>query len=98
MEKSIVDIRQYKNDLRAKYKSLRKSMTPEVKAKSDTDILKKFISTKMYKECETVLVYVSTKIEVDTINIIECCLKDGKRVAVPKCIDGKRNMEFYLIK
>ena len=39
----------------------------------------------------------STKIEVDTFRIIERALADGKAVAVPRCVPGTRQMEFYRI-
>lgn len=44
---------------------------------------------------DTVLTYISTDIEVDTIEFIEEMLKSGKTVAVPKC-EGK-NMRFIKI-
>ena len=39
----------------------------------------------------------STVIEVDTRELIRQALADGKRVGVPRCIDGTRLMEFYEI-
>ena len=44
---------------------------------------------------DTVLTYISTEIEVDTIHFIEEMLKSGKIVAVPKC-EGK-DMRFIKI-
>ena len=41
--------------------------------------------------------YVSLPIEVDTLGLIERALADGKRVAVPRCIEGSHEMEFYYI-
>ncbi len=35
--------------------------------------------------------------EVDTLGLIERALADGKRVAVPRCIEGSHEMEFYYI-
>ncbi len=43
------------------------------------------------------MTYVSTPIEVDTLEIIRRALADGKRVAVPRCVPGTRDMEFYWI-
>lgn len=51
-----------------------------------------------YKRCRMLLTYVSTAIEVDTRRIIERALADGKQVAVPRCVPGTRDMEFYLIR
>ena len=41
--------------------------------------------------------YVSTPIEVDTRALINHSLKSGKKVAVPRCVPGTREMEFYYI-
>ena len=92
------DIREYKTNLRTKYKSIRKSMSIDKKKCYDNDIYNKVISLKAYKKSKIVLTYVSTDIEVDTIQIINHSLREGKIVAVPKCIKGTRNMRFYVIK
>lgn len=97
MQVAVRDIRKYKNKLRLKYKTIRREMLGNIKKNKDECIFNKVISSKMYKECTTVLTFVSTAIEVDTLKLINYSLKIGKQVAVPKCIDGTRNMEFYLI-
>ncbi len=91
------DIRVYKNDLRHKYKSIRRNMTTEKKSDSDSRIFERIIALDCFKSCETVLTFVSTDIEVDTHRLIEYSLKIGKTVAVPKCVAGTRQMEFYII-
>ena len=52
---------------------------------------------KQYQACQTLLTFVSTDIEVDTRGLIGQALRDGKRVAVPYCVDGTRQMDFYYI-
>lgn len=91
------DIRKYKKELRAKYKQLRKDMSEQTKAELDDKICRKLVSTDAYKRCKRLLTYVSTDIEVDTMQLIHTALADGKIVAVPRCIDGTRNMDFYII-
>lgn len=91
------DIREYKKELRAKFKQIRKDMTAHNKAELDGKICQKLVSTDAYKRCKRVLTYVSTEIEVDTMQLIHTALEDGKIVAVPRCIDGTRNMDFYII-
>ena len=66
-EKNRFDIREHKKQLRAKFKQLRIDMTAEAKQKLDESIAKRFLSLKTYKECKTLLSYVSTAIEVDTM-------------------------------
>lgn len=91
------DIRIYKKELRSKYKQIRTDMSPDLKKKLDESIFKRLISTEAYKKCKVLLTYVSTPIEVDTMQLIKHALSDGKTVAVPKCVDGTRDMIFYII-
>ena len=72
-------------------------MTPEKKQAADARILRRVTGLREYASCGTVLTYVSKPIEVDTIALIERALADGKRVAAPRCVEGRREMEFFLI-
>jgi len=92
------DIRVHKKELRDKYKSIRREMTVNVKQDRDNQIFSKLIEMDAYKKNDLILTYVSTDIEVDTIKFIEYALKDNKTVAVPRCVDGTRDMDFYIIK
>ena len=91
------DIRVYKRRIRENCKSARKAMLPEQKILNDAAILSHLTSSNHYRNCKTLLCYVSTASEVDTRTLIERALSDGKRVAVPYCIDGTRDLHFYLI-
>ncbi len=91
------DIREYKTELRSRFKAERAAMTAEEKKLLDEKILSRILSSKAYEAADTVLTYVSTDIEVDTHGLIAQAVKDGKRVAVPKCISGTRLMDFYFI-
>ena len=93
-----VDIRAYKNSLRDKAKAMRRSMDPEAKAQMDRQITDRICSLYQYREARTLLCYVSKPIEVDTIPLIRRALEDGKQVACPRCVEGTRQMEFYLIR
>ncbi len=94
----MLDIRPVKKRLREKYKSIRKSTPPGDKNRNDIKITNKVLNLWRYRDAEMILTYVSTDIEVDTREIITQSLQKGKTVAVPKCIDGTRDMEFYAIK
>ena len=94
---SLKDIRPVKTALREKYRSLRTAMTEEEKNKRDSAIAQQVRRLWQYKNNDTILIYVSTPIEVDTRRIISQAIQDGKRVAVPRCVEGTRNMEFYYI-
>lgn len=93
----VADIRPIKEGLRQKYKALRAAMSPEEKAAKDATIAERVASLWQYQRCRMLLIYVSTKIEVDTYRLIEKALADGKVVAVPRCVPGTRYMEFYRI-
>lgn len=81
-----------KQDIRKKYRIIRK----EIKNKDIKDnlIYQKIINHKKILNCETILIYVSTKEEIDTINIINYFL-NKKKIAVPKIVNNKMN--FYYI-
>lgn len=51
----------------------------------------------LWQNAKTVLLYMSEKSEVDTLPLIDCAIKQGKRVALPK-VKGKGEMDFYYIK
>lgn len=92
------DIRPLKQKLRAESKLYRNELSSNEKAELDSKISDRLFNTWQYKSCEVLLTYVSTEIEVDTREIIPHALADGKRVAVPRCIDNTRLMDFYFIK
>lgn len=93
----LIDLKEQKNLLRASYKKFRLELTALQKSELDEKILKNVLRLNEYKSNDTLLCYVSTKIEVDTLKLIEQALKDKKRVAVPRCVENTREMEFYFI-
>ncbi len=93
----INDIRPLKAALREKYRGVRAAMSAEEKATRDGVIAEQVRRLWQYNNNDTLLIYVSTSIEVDTHVIIRRALEDGKKVAVPRCVSGTRNMEFYYI-
>ncbi|MEM1485358.1 5-formyltetrahydrofolate cyclo-ligase [Oscillospiraceae bacterium PP1C4] len=92
-----IDIRPLKQRLRKEIKEWRRALPPELKADSDQKILERLLSLQEYKSCDTLLTYVSLPVEVDTTALIERALTQGKRVAVPRCVEDTREMEFYYI-
>lgn len=92
-----IDIRKYKQDLRLKCREERRNMPSEKKQELDRKIAENVRRLKEYKPAKTLLIYMSTPIEVDTVEIIKNAWADGKSVAVPRCIDGTRDMEFHYI-
>lgn len=93
-----VDLRIYKNELREESKKYRREMSKEDKAERDLRIRRRLQTLYQYPGAKTILCYTSKAIEVDTFGIIQDAWDAGKQVAVPRCVDGTRLMEFYLIK
>lgn len=56
-----------------------------------------FLASEEYKNCDVLFAFVSSPIEVDTSLILETTLKDGKRLALPKCKNNFGEMDFYLV-
>lgn len=86
-----------KQELRKLYKGIRKGFSNSKKLELDNAITNRFLTLDEYKSCKILFAFVSTAIEVNTHTIIKKSLLDGKKVAVPKCIDLSGNMEFYFI-
>jgi len=94
----VTDIRQKKTELRKQYKSLRDSIPKDEKCFIDKKIIRKITQLWSYREEELLLTYVSIGSEVDTKELIQYALNDGKKVAAPRCVENTRDMDFYLIK
>lgn len=87
-----------KKDLRAKIREKRKHMDLVLRTQMNKAILKNILLLPEYKKCSTLLSYVSTEMEVDTFSLINAALKDGKKVVVPRCVEGLPVIEFFYIK
>ncbi len=92
-----IDIRKYKQELRVNCREKRQSLDPEAKKALDRGVAENVRRLKEYRPAKTLLIYMSTPIEVDTVQIIKNAWEDGKRVAVPRCIPDSRDMEFHYI-
>jgi 5-formyltetrahydrofolate cyclo-ligase len=86
-----------KKEMREFLLKKRATITPQEKARMSGAILEKLLSVEEYKNCDTVLTYVSTKKEVDTFPLIAAALQSGKKVAAPRCVEGSPVIEFYYI-
>lgn len=94
----IRNIREQKLSLRKKFKSFRQKLSPDKKQKYDSEIADRFLSLSEYKNCDTLLAYISKDIEVGTEKIVKSALSQGKTVAVPRCSTKDCTMDFYIIK
>ena len=74
----------------------REALSEQERSVLDDRITQKLLATSEYAEATTVLTYVSVSSEVSTRMFIECALRDGKTVAVPRCLPG-HCLEFVAI-
>lgn len=92
-----IDIRKYKQDIRVKARAKRNAIDPAIRQQNDIKIAENVRKLHQYASADTILVYVSTPIEINTEQIIKNAWADSKKVAVPRCITGTRDMEFHYI-
>ena len=85
-----------KQRLREERLAAREALSEQERSVLDDRITQKLLATSEYAEATTVLTYVSVSSEVSTRMFIECALRDGKTVAVPRCLPGHR-LEFVAI-
>lgn len=89
---------QFSQDKKALRKYIKVERTKiENKTLLDSKICMNFLSSSLYNDAKTVLTYCSLPDEINTDIIIKTALRDGKKVAVPYCIDDAGNMTFYYI-
>jgi 5-formyltetrahydrofolate cyclo-ligase len=73
-----------KNILRAHLRQKREAFQPAQTAEKSKKIAKAFLKLKEVADAKSILFYVSRAGEVDTHGLIEVCLRNGKKVFVPK--------------
>ncbi len=94
----VINVRDQKRALRAKYRKLRETCPPDVWQRLDRKLTENFLNLDEYKQCQTLYTFISGDIECDTRHIINQAFADGKRVAVPRCVNRFGAMDFYYIK
>lgn len=85
-----------KQRLREERLAAREALSEQERSVLDDRITQELLATSEYAEATTVLTYVSVSSEVSTRMFIECALRDGKTVAVPRCLPG-HCLEFVAI-
>ena len=85
-----------KQRLREERLAARETLSEKERVRLDDCITQKLLASPEYAEAITVLTYVSVSSEVSTRIFIEHALRDGKTVAVPRCMPGHR-LEFVAI-
>lgn len=92
-----IDLRAYKKEIRSEMRRIRSELSPEAAKRKDEAIYHRVISLDQYKRAKTVILYVSKELEVDTWRLMRRAFRDGKQVAVPRCVPNSRQMRMHLI-
>ncbi len=92
-----INIKEIKNSYRIKSKEYRKSLDLEHKKEIDLKIINNLLNLEELKKSVVVLSYVSTQIEIETDYFLNQMFMQNKCVAVPKCVENTRDMNFYKI-
>lgn len=74
-----------KKELRSTIRARKRAMTEEEIVSRSEALGRLFAETQAYKNAKTIYGYMPYNQEVRTVPMLEQALKDGKRVAVPKC-------------
>lgn len=74
-----------KQELRKSIRTRKRAMTEEEIVEKSKLLAEKFLSSTAYQNAKTIYGYLPYNQEVRTVPMLEQALRDGKKVAVPKC-------------
>ncbi|MBQ7001034.1 MAG: 5-formyltetrahydrofolate cyclo-ligase [Oscillospiraceae bacterium] len=83
-----------KKELRRSIRERKRAMTEEEIVSRSKALGKQFLASEAYKNSKTIYGYLPYNQEVRTVPMLEQALKDGKRVAVPKCYGDEMKFIF----
>ena len=92
-----MSISEEKKRIRSIVHQRKAAMTSEEIIDSDIKIQENIIKLEEIRSAGTVFCFVSMKDEIDTRPIIKKLLEQGKKVGVPRCIEGN-NLRVYNIR
>ena len=74
-----------KKELRSQIREQKRAMTEEQIVAASSRLGELFLNCPQYKQAQTIYGYLPYNQEVRTVPMLEQAMKEGKRVAVPKC-------------
>ena len=83
-----------KAELRRSIRARKRAMTEEEILSRSQRLAELFIASEAYKNAKTIYGYLPYNQEVRTVPMLEQALRDGKRVAVPKCYGDEMRFIF----
>ncbi len=101
-EQPLADRKKQKNQIRQRILQKRDALPEELRRAYSRQITEKVLETDSYRQAENILIYVSFRSEVETMELIRCALQDGKRVYLPRVMpsayrEKSGEMEFLRI-
>ena len=84
---NVLEIKNLKKEMRNTVRKRQAGLLREYIKYTNEKICCNILSMKEYKNAKAVFCFVGTKDEIDTTEILEEVLKDGKKLFVPKCRD-----------
>ena len=90
-------VREKKNAIRAEYKTRRREMDKAQKLERDRKICDYALGLVSYRYAEYVLLYAATEDEIDIYEIAKAALKQGKKIAFPRCRKEDHTMKYHII-
>lgn len=85
-----------KTELRTNYMVIRDKINMFTKIKYDEQITKSIVESDEYKNCKSLLIYVSVGSEFDTEDLRAQAVKDRKIIAYPKVYRENFDMNFFI--
>ena len=83
-----------KKELRAQIRARKRAMTESEIVEKSIRLGELFLASDAYKNAKTVYGYLPYNQEVRTVAMLEQAIRDGKRVAVPKCYGDEMRFIF----
>ena len=74
-----------KKEMRAQIRAKKRAMTEAQIVSASKRLAEQFLSCELYRKAQTIYGYLPYNQEVRTVSMLEQAIRDGKRVAVPKC-------------
>ena len=83
-----------KQELRRMIREKKRAMTMEEIQQRSEKLAQLFLQSEAYRNAKTIYGYLPYNQEVRTVSMLEQAMKDGKRVAVPKCYGDEMKFIF----
>lgn len=89
---------QNKEQQRQYFKNLKNTISSEDKNYLDKKIINNLLTIKEFQNAKIVMAYLANSIEVNIDEVLLNLIKNGKKIALPKCLDASKSiMDFYFV-